>query len=47
MVQIKWTDEAENDLDAILAYISKSSNQYARIFFENVHEIIDNSHIYS
>ncbi len=38
MVQIEWTEEAENDLDDIIAYISKSSFQYARSFFENVHE---------
>ena len=42
MVQIEWTEEAENDLDDIMAYISKSSLQYARSFFENVHESIEN-----
>lgn len=35
-------EEAENDLDDIMAYISKSSLQYARSFFENVHEAIEN-----
>ena len=42
MVQIKWSEEAENDLDDIIAYISKSSLQYARSFFESVHEAIEN-----
>ncbi len=42
MVQIKWSEEAENDLDDIMAYISKSSLQYARSFFESVHEAIEN-----
>lgn len=42
MVQIEWTEEAENDLDDIMAYISKSSFQYARSFFENVHESVEN-----
>ena len=42
MVQIKWTEEAENDLDGIMAYISKSSLQYAKTFFENVHDTIEN-----
>lgn len=32
MVQIEWTEEAENDLDDIIAYISKSSLQYAKLF---------------
>jgi len=34
MVQIEWTEEAENDLDAIMAYISKSSIQYANFIKE-------------
>ena len=42
MVQIEWTEEAETDFDDILAYISKSSSQYARTFYEGVHESIDN-----
>lgn len=40
MVQIEWTKEAEDDLDAIINYISKSSLQYAKTFFENVYEVI-------
>ena len=42
MVRIEWSIEAENDLDAIMAYISNSSIQYARTLFENIHEIIEN-----
>ena len=42
MVQIKWSEEAENDLDDIMAYISKRYLQNARSFFENVHEAIKN-----
>ena len=42
MVQIEWTEEAETDLDDILAYISKSSSQYARTFYESVQESIEN-----
>ena len=42
MVQIEWTQEAETDLDDILAYISKSSSQYARTFYESVQESIEN-----
>ncbi len=41
MVLIEWTVDAETDLDDILAYISKSSSQYARTFYESVHESID------
>ena len=46
MVQIKWTEEAENDLDDIIAYISKSSMQYTKTFFENVHEAIENLRLF-
>ena len=42
MVQIVWTAATEEDLDAILAYISKSSFQYAKTFFDNVYEAIEN-----
>lgn len=41
MVQIEWTEEAENDLDDIITYISKSSLQYAKTLFENIHESIE------
>lgn len=42
MVQIEWTEEAENDLNAIISYISQSSFQYARTFFDNVYEAVEN-----
>jgi len=42
MVQIEWSEEAEEDLDDILSYLSKSSSQYANSFFERVHEAIEN-----
>ena len=42
MVQIEWTEEAEEDLDDILSYLSKSSPQYANSFFERVNEAIEN-----
>ena len=42
MVQIEWIEEAENDLNDIIAYISKSSFNYAKTFFESVHESIEN-----
>ena len=42
MVEIEWTKEAENDLDDVMAYISKTSIQYARTFYENVHNSIEN-----
>ncbi len=41
MVQIEWTEEAENDLDDIIAYILKSSLQYAKTLFENIIESIE------
>ncbi len=42
MVQIEWSEEAEEDLDDILSYFSKSSTQYANSFFERIHEAIEN-----
>ncbi len=36
MVQIEWSEEAEEDLDDILSYLSKSTSQYANSFFERV-----------
>ena len=41
MVQIEWSEEAEEDLDDILFYLSKSSSQYANSFFDRVHEAIE------
>lgn len=41
MVEIEWSKEAEDDLNDIMAYISKSSVQYARSFFENVQNSIE------
>ena len=41
MVQIEWSEEAEEDLDDILSYLSKSSSQYANSFFERIHEAIE------
>jgi len=42
MVQIEWTNEAEDDLDGIISYISKSFFHYARTFFENVYGAVEN-----
>ena len=42
MVEIEWLEEAEDDLNDIMAYISNNSFQYARSFFENVHNFIEN-----
>ena len=41
MVQIEQSEEAEEDLDGILSYLSKCSSQYANSFFERVHETIE------
>ena len=42
MVQIEWSEEAEEDLDDILSYFSKSSSQFANSFFERVQEAVEN-----
>ena len=42
MVQIEWSEEAEEDLDDILSYLTKSSSQYANSFFERIHEALEN-----
>jgi len=41
MVQIEWSEEAEEDLDELLSYLSKSSSQYANSFFERIHEALE------
>jgi len=46
MVKIKWTKEAENDLDDIMAYISISTFQYAQTFFKNVYKSVGNLALY-
>ncbi|TFF85470.1 MAG: type II toxin-antitoxin system RelE/ParE family toxin [Promethearchaeota archaeon] len=42
MVQIEWSEEAEEDLDDILSYLSKTSSQYANSFFERIYSAIEN-----
>jgi len=42
MVQIEWSEEAEDDLDDILSYLLKSSIQYAESFFQGINEAIEN-----
>ncbi|TFG22003.1 MAG: type II toxin-antitoxin system RelE/ParE family toxin [Promethearchaeota archaeon] len=42
MVQIEWSEEAIDDLDGIIAYLSKVSIQYAHSFFERISESIEN-----
>ena len=46
MVQIEWSEEAGDDLDDILSYLTKSSSQYANSFFERIHEAIENIKIF-
>jgi addiction module RelE/StbE family toxin len=41
MAQIEWSEEAQEDLDNILSYFSKSSIQYAKSFFERIHEALE------
>ena len=41
MVQIDWSDEAIEDLENILSYLSKTSSQYAQAFFERIHEALE------
>ena len=40
MVEVKWTDNALNELDDYANYISKDSPKYARILVKQIYEII-------
>lgn len=38
MVEINWTHQAIDDVDAIAEYLSRNSSRYARAFIEKVFE---------
>lgn len=40
MVEIKWTDNALIELDAIAIYISKDSPNYAEILVKQIYEMV-------
>jgi toxin ParE1/3/4 len=40
MAEIKWTENALSDLDAILDYISRDSIHYARLFAAKIFETV-------
>ena len=41
MVEIKWTNNALEDLDDIANYISKDSPKYAQILVKQIYEMIN------
>ncbi len=41
MVVIKWTEDARSDFEDIIAYLSRSSVQYAGAFHNKVQDAID------
>jgi plasmid stabilization system protein ParE len=40
MVEIKWTNNALEDLDDIANYISKDSSKYAQILVTQIYEMV-------
>ena len=42
MVDIKWSDDALLDLDAISEYISQDSSEYAKKFIQEIFKKVDN-----
>jgi len=42
MVEIEWSPTAENDFNEIIDYIAQDSPQYASLFYEQVHEKVEN-----
>ena len=41
MVQIDWSEDAEEDLNDVISYLSKVSSQYAKSFIERVEEALE------
>ena len=42
MVQVRWSQEAENDLDEYCAYIARTSSEsQAELFAERVHSVVE------
>lgn len=41
MVEVKWTPQAEHDLEAIVEYIGRDSPQYARLFVIEVFQALE------
>ncbi|MDE2142794.1 MAG: type II toxin-antitoxin system RelE/ParE family toxin [Elusimicrobia bacterium] len=41
MVEVRWSPQAVQDLDSIIAFISGDSTEYARIFVVDVFEALD------
>ena len=40
MVEIKWTDNALQEIDGIAEYISKDSPKYAQILVKQIYEMV-------
>lgn len=41
MVEVKWTPQADKDLDAIVEFIGKDSPHYARLFVADVFQALE------
>lgn len=40
MVEVRWTNQACQDLQAIVDFIEKDSSQYARLFVVNIFQAV-------
>ena len=41
MVEVRWTPQACQDLQAIIEFIEKDSSQYARLFVVNIFQAVE------
>jgi plasmid stabilization system protein ParE len=41
MVEVRWTHQAYQDLQAIVEFIAKDSSQYARLFVIDIFQAVD------
>ncbi len=42
MSEVIWTENALEDLEAIMMFISKDSSYYAKIFYDKIFGVVDN-----
>jgi plasmid stabilization system protein ParE len=41
MVEVRWTHQAYQDLQAIVEFIAKDSSQYARLFVVDIFQTVE------
>ncbi len=41
MAEIRWTEQALNDVEAIAAFIARDSDHYARLFVRKIFDVVN------